>query len=65
MTATIVIKIERGDPLTDTELRVAHDAYRVAAAALLPLGPTFALAFREANRIANELDGYIRHRALK
>lgn len=64
LTRIIDEKIERGDPLTDDELRDAIAAYEAAATALLPLGPKFSLAFREANRLAEELKGYARHRGL-
>lgn len=65
MTPEIVAKIERGDMLSDQELRVALVFYEDMAKKLMILGPKFHFAFVECNHRAVELDGYRRNRDMK
>ena len=64
MTPKIMRKIGRGDALTNAELLAALEHLTELVPLLLTMGPTFLLAFKEANRLAIELTGYARSRGL-
>lgn len=47
-----------GDTLDDAELLDGVKAFKGAAAALVKLGPTFSLAFKEATNVYWSLEGF-------
>ena len=62
MSPELMLKIERGDALTDEELVVAQAAFKQGAEILMPMGPKFHFAWVECQRRADELASYMRHR---
>jgi hypothetical protein len=57
-------RFRRGDPLPDAMLLVARDYWQDLAVKLIPLGETFTLASREANRVAMALEDFVSARKL-
>lgn len=63
--ADIYVKVNNGDSITNSEMRVAFTHFDQLQLLAYQAGPEFALAAREARRVRDKLESYMEARKIK